>query len=535
MIRSTHLALVSALARSARSLRFGAAARGPACAQDQAAVDKLVQMNKKALDDYDTLDWDAAKRTLLEALVAGKKAGLDTHPVMARTYVHLGAVYITGFKDRQKGCRASPARWRSIRRSSFEGDRDRASSRRLRRGAAQRARGGLVGAAGGDDNAPPAPKTKRRGPSWRTATAPPRDDSAQAEETSHDERRRGAGPAGAHQRARLPDAGRGDHRQAAQLRCALAPNLPVASVFLMYRAPGQGGLHEVRHDQDAQGLVQGKIPKKAVTGKSMQFYFEGRNAAGKPVVSNGGADSPNIILISRRRPRARPRRPASGRGTEENPLDEPTRGRQGRASTSATSTRSARGSTRASATASGGSASASAPATATPRATGSRRSTGRPRRCAPHVHWPAESLLQRPGLAWAGLGHLAPEFGYAVQPGLRAVGEGRCSTPGMPSQVSRSSRRAGAIGGPGEAALLHEAVAAPVLLGPLAGGGEGFRFVGYPDAGATTASPTSRTPSRRPVLAGVGGGVYYEISQGGLVRQRDQRAGGLPIFGAVAD
>ena len=58
-------------------------------------------MNKKALDDYDTLEWDAAKKTLLDALMAGKKAGLDNHPVMARTYVHLGAVYI-GLKNRDK-------------------------------------------------------------------------------------------------------------------------------------------------------------------------------------------------------------------------------------------------------------------------------------------------------------------------------------------------------------------------------------------------------------------------------------------------
>ena len=59
---------------------------GPALAQDQAAIEKLVQLNKKALDDYDTLEWESAKRTLLEALTAGSKAGLDNHPVMARTY-----------------------------------------------------------------------------------------------------------------------------------------------------------------------------------------------------------------------------------------------------------------------------------------------------------------------------------------------------------------------------------------------------------------------------------------------------------------
>ena len=136
MIRSTHIALLAV------SLAFGAVALAPrtAMAQDQAAVDKLVQMNKKALDDYDTLDWDAAKRILLDALVAGKKAGLDNHPVMGRTYIHLGAVYITGFKDRQKGLQ-------SFQRAleidpddpAVEGDRDGGGHGDVRRGAAQRA------------------------------------------------------------------------------------------------------------------------------------------------------------------------------------------------------------------------------------------------------------------------------------------------------------------------------------------------------------------------------------------------------------
>src|SRR3982751_5165563 len=75
---------------------------GRAAAQDQSTIDKLVQMNKKALEDYDTLEWDAAKKTLLDALMTGKRAGLENHPVMARTYVHLGAVYISGFKNRDK-------------------------------------------------------------------------------------------------------------------------------------------------------------------------------------------------------------------------------------------------------------------------------------------------------------------------------------------------------------------------------------------------------------------------------------------------
>ena len=131
---------------------------GRALAQDQAAVDKLVQMNKKALDDYDTLDWDAAKQMLLDALVAGKKAGLDNHPVMARTYIHLGAVYITGFKDRQQGCRASPRALEidpTIQLS--KGIETGGGHGGVRRGAAQSA-AAAVQRGGDDDNAPPPPK-----------------------------------------------------------------------------------------------------------------------------------------------------------------------------------------------------------------------------------------------------------------------------------------------------------------------------------------------------------------------------------------
>src|SRR4029453_18793827 len=90
--------LVLAAAAVAATFLVSGVARAP----DQAAVDKIIQMNKKALEDYDTLEWESAKRTLLEALVAGKKAGLDNHPIMARTYVHLGAVYVSGFKNRDK-------------------------------------------------------------------------------------------------------------------------------------------------------------------------------------------------------------------------------------------------------------------------------------------------------------------------------------------------------------------------------------------------------------------------------------------------
>jgi Tfp pilus assembly protein PilF len=71
-------------------------------AEDSATLEKMVEMNRKALDQLRTGQNAAARDGLLEAIVVGKRAGLGTHQMMARTYLHLGAVYLTGFGDRDK-------------------------------------------------------------------------------------------------------------------------------------------------------------------------------------------------------------------------------------------------------------------------------------------------------------------------------------------------------------------------------------------------------------------------------------------------
>src|SRR5262249_28916883 len=130
--------------------------------------------NKKALDDYDTLEWDSAKRTLLEALVAGKKAGLDTHPVMARTYVHLGCVYITDLKDRQKGLQSFARAIEidptiRIERTMSDSDLEEAVAE-----AAKQARplGGAAAAVPPPPPPPEAPPPKKKGPVMEDESAP---------------------------------------------------------------------------------------------------------------------------------------------------------------------------------------------------------------------------------------------------------------------------------------------------------------------------------------------------------------------------
>lgn len=74
-------------------------------AEDPATLDKLVQMNRKALDQLRVGQNAAARDGLLDALAVGKRAGLTGHQILARTHMHLGAVYLTGFGDRDKALR----------------------------------------------------------------------------------------------------------------------------------------------------------------------------------------------------------------------------------------------------------------------------------------------------------------------------------------------------------------------------------------------------------------------------------------------
>jgi hypothetical protein len=82
-----------------------AAGIGAAHAQDASpeVLAKVTRLNKKALDAYAKRDYEAARTALKEALDICANSGLDSHPIKARTHIHLGAVLIGGFKQREAG------------------------------------------------------------------------------------------------------------------------------------------------------------------------------------------------------------------------------------------------------------------------------------------------------------------------------------------------------------------------------------------------------------------------------------------------
>jgi hypothetical protein len=311
--------------------------------------------------------------------------------------------------------------------------------------------------------------------------------------------------------------------KAVKLRCAAASNLGLATVFLMYRLPGSEEFGSVEMERTAKGWFQGKLPKKAVTGKSVQLYFEGRDGGGKPVVSNGRADSPNLILIREEaaaKEAEEEAQAAKGRqavDTEENPLDEhhevtAPRFYLGKVDTS---------------------------------------QIGLDTRYGKRTWWigigvgsgygyaKGNGLETRPdlqkaygaGLGWAGLGHLAPEIGYQLTPDFAVSIEGRnqwIPQSGKYAKFTASGAQSVLL-----RALFYTKQQRVRLFGSLmAGGGEGFRFVLYPDATRPTYKDTVRGG---PLLGGLGGGVYVEMSSGVSFVVELNALAGFPIFSAVGD
>jgi hypothetical protein len=504
-----------------------------AAAQDKAAIDKLVQMNKKALEDYDTLEWDSAKSTLLAALSAGKKAGLDNHPIMARTYIHLGAVYATGFKDKQKAIQC------------FSRALDIDPNVQLSKGIAtaevndafseaQRRKGAGGGGGGGDESAPPPPPKRKRpimeGEGGSSSSAPAKRTAAKSRYGSDEEE--GEPDLPVHiQALDCPNADETIVDKPVTVRCAVSPSLPVASVVLKYRMPGKEEFSEVEMTKTPKGWFQGKIPKKAVSGKSLQFYFEGKNASGKTIVANGAETSPNIMLILAEEAAASAKSPSEA-GEEENPLEENQgpynpRLHLGHVDSSRIGLDTRYGNRKFWIGLGVG--------------TGFGYAKGKGLETAGTSPDPAFRMatadIFAAGGAWAGLGHLLPEFGYQLTPDFAVSAQGRLQYINQASPYNKFAAR-GAISALVRAMYYSKQSQVRFYLTGMAGGGEGFRFivpVSYKDAGTGQSVSYNDTVLGGPVVAGVGGGVYYEMARSVSLVAEVNGLAGLPTFSMVAD
>src|SRR5689334_7467515 len=224
-------------------------------------VDKQVQkMNKRAMDDYDSLEFESARRTLQDAVQMLRANGLDEAPIAAKTYANLGIVYINGFKDRNRGqqqfvntLKINPGY--KLDPAVATPELDEAFQ------AAQK----QVAKMGGRPATKPQPVTPPPTPPPSKPEPPPTppvatEDVKGLQHTPVDESRPGA---------------------PVPVRAKLGSDVGATRVFLFFRGAGQGDFLSVPMKNTAGVEWVGVIPAEAVAGKSLQYYLEARDARGR--------------------------------------------------------------------------------------------------------------------------------------------------------------------------------------------------------------------------------------------------------------
>jgi hypothetical protein len=295
-----------------------AASATPALGQDdERAVKNVIELNRKALVSVDARQFDAARDLLLQAVTVAKQANLLTHKMLARTYVHLGAVSFLGFDDRKtalryfglaKGIRADIKLTPSLATPNLTAVFDKSSS----------ADGREADVSG--DTPKPSPRPPRRvlppvaQPGEPAPAAPP-----PPVATGGEPQLPVVLPADLY----CPAVEEASEGQEIVLRCAAKPSVKAERVLLYFRASGAPSYSVAAMQNSPSGWLVASIPVEAATGESLQYYCEARDSADNVVATSGQEDIPNPIILRPALAGATTVQPgvvAGGKGDGEDPL-----------------------------------------------------------------------------------------------------------------------------------------------------------------------------------------------------------------------
>jgi hypothetical protein len=236
----------------------------------QPDVNRLAErLNKKAMEDYDSLEFDSARQTLLSAIAKLRDAGQDETPAAAKVYVSLGMVYISGFKDRNRGIQQFV--------DALKID--------------------------GDVKLDPERATPELQEAFDEAVKQVGDDRGKL--GAHNEHPDNGTPDG---NEKHPDNGEVhglqhnpvDESKAGVdviIKAQLGSDVAASRLFLFYRGGGQEDYILLPMHSGASGDWVATIPGDVVQGKTVQYYIEARDQKNRAVVASGSASSPYIISV----------------------------------------------------------------------------------------------------------------------------------------------------------------------------------------------------------------------------------------------
>ncbi|HEX7598217.1 MAG TPA: hypothetical protein VF518_08385, partial [Polyangia bacterium] len=259
--------------------------------KSQDTVTKVVEINKQALAQLQAAKYDQARDALWNAIAVLTDANMADHEISARTHVHLAAVYMTGFNERNKAIKQFVMALKINPNIKITPQVETAALDE----AFDAARTQLSLAPSGRTGAAPAAATPTPMPAVEAATP----DSGSSGKRAH-------GKKVADEPEPLPPSkvtiplycpmpNEVPPKQDIIVRCVTQKKPRQASATLFYReAENFTPLPMVR---SAHGWLTATVPGSAVTPPAFQFYVTAKVPGVKDAVEMGNADGPNLMPV----------------------------------------------------------------------------------------------------------------------------------------------------------------------------------------------------------------------------------------------
>jgi hypothetical protein len=227
-------------------------------------ISRIAELNREALDELDQKSFAAARRHLREAVDLAKRQGLATSMILARTYLHIGALEILAGSDHRAGkgffVRALQLNPHLCPSTALRRHPDvvRAFQEVLSMDSASR---------------PQCP-------------APELDDDSDPELPAY--------VAGLDCRA--------DNAVLAEspliVRCAVPESVELTRLVLHYQSGAMRAFKDVWMRFSERGWWKAVVPANEVTGPTVRIYVDGRNHANRRLLSElGDARRPTIVFV----------------------------------------------------------------------------------------------------------------------------------------------------------------------------------------------------------------------------------------------
>jgi hypothetical protein len=244
-------------------------ARAEATPDPDEAIDQITQMNREAITAFQAKKYEDARKVLKQALDLAAQAGLDKHPIKARTHIHFGIVAIVGFNQRDLGIKQF--------KKALEIQSDIGLTKSLVTPDLEKA---FAEAKGGGTPPPPPPPAE-------TPKAPP--------------------PAAPPMEKKEPDVpasglvhepvAEGKQGSAISVTVAVQNDMEFEKMILAYRPEGASEFLGREMKEVSDGRYGAEIPTSATNGGTVAYYIEAEDANGAPIAARGSVDNPIVIHL----------------------------------------------------------------------------------------------------------------------------------------------------------------------------------------------------------------------------------------------